>query len=311
MSRWTVRDLPNLSGKTLVITGANTGVGFECAKAFVARGAEVILGCRDEGKAQDALARLRAATPSANVEAIPLDLASLASVRAFAQTVLQRHPRLDVLVNNAGVMALPARRTADGFEMQIGTNHLGPFALTAQLLPGLVASGAGRVVTVSSILHKRARLDLDDLNADKRYDKWAAYGQSKLANLLFTSELQRRLARAGAPVLAVAAHPGFSATDLHLVGPRLEGNGLAERFSRVMNALVAQPAERGAWPIEYAAAMADVKGGEYLGPDGFNDLRGYPTRARSSKAASDAASAKALWELSERLTGVRFDLTEA
>jgi hypothetical protein len=308
---WTAEDIPpgGLAGKTIIVTGGNSGIGFEAARAFAGRGAQLVLACRNPQKAGDAVDRLLAAHADAQVEVLPLDLASLASVRDFAKQFSERYPSLDVLCNNAGVMALPLRRTADGFEMQVGTNHLGHFALTGLLLDKLLATPGSRVVNVSSTAHKIGKLDLDDLNYEKRtYWKWAAYGQSKLANLYFTYELQRRLERAGVQgTLTAAAHPGYAATNLQFVGPQMMHSRFLERVAGLANRIVSQPASMGCLPTVYAAVHADVEGGGYYGPDGFQEIAGHPKKVASTKRSHDAASAAGLWELSETLTGVTFD----
>jgi hypothetical protein len=236
-----------------------------------------------------------------------LDLADLQSVRRFAEEFLARHNKLHVLCNNAGVMALPYRKTTDGFEMQIGTNHLGHFALTGHLLRRLLDTPGARVVTVSSGAHRVGRIRFDDLNWEKGYRKWLAYGQSKLANLLFAYELQRRLDAAGAQLISVACHPGYAATNLQLAGPRMEGSSLMEFLSQLSNRLVAQSAAMGALPTLYAATAPDVRGGDYIGPDGLFENWGYPKKVRSNRQSHDHEAARRLWEISERLTGVRYD----
>jgi NAD(P)-dependent dehydrogenase (short-subunit alcohol dehydrogenase family) len=298
--------LPDCTGRTFVVTGGNSGLGFETGCALALQGGRVVLACRNEDKARDAVERIRAEAPGAAVEARPLDLASLESVRRFAEA--WGHAPLDVLVNNAGVMALPRRKTADGFEMQIGTNHLGHFALTGRMLPRLLERSGARVVTVSSTMHRLGRMDFDDLMGERRYGKWRAYGQSKLANLLFTLELQQRLDAAGADVLACAAHPGYAATNLQATGPRMENATWMERVVALGNRLFAQSAAEGARPILHATTALDVRGGDYFGPSGVGEMWGAPKRVGSSHAARDRATALRLWEVSESLTGVRFPI---
>jgi len=294
-SKWTAQDLPALDGRTFVITGANSGIGLVAARAAAGAGARVVLAVRDLARG-----RAAAATIEGNTEVRQLDLADLASVRAFADVW---DGDLDVLVNNAGVMGVPEQRTADGFEMQIGTNHLGPFALTNLLLPRV----ADRVVTVASGAHRMGSIRLDDLNWERgSYQRWRAYGQSKLANLLFTSELQRRLAEAGSEVRAVAAHPGWAATNLQ---SRTE-NVLQNTLLAVANKVVAQSDAMGALPTLYAATQ-DIPGNSYVGPDGFQEQRGHPTLVGRSNAAKDSDTARRLWTRSEELTGVAFPLTPA
>jgi NAD(P)-dependent dehydrogenase (short-subunit alcohol dehydrogenase family) len=305
-SKWTAAQIPDLTGQIIVVTGGNSGLGWETALELGKHGAQVVIACRNPEKAQDAVARIQAAHAGATVEAMALDLASLASVYSFAQHFTQRFAKLDVLVNNAGVMALPHRATVDGFEMQLGTNHLGHFALTGLLLESLFDAPHPRVVTVSSFLHRHGRIDLDDLQGEKKYKKWGAYSQSKLANLLFMAEFEHRLEAAKLPILSVAAHPGFSSTNLQAAGPRMEGSTMGEWFSKVNNALFAQSAAMGALPSLYAATAPDVKGGEYFGPGGLLEMAGYPRRAKRAAAARDEAVAKALWERSVELTKVDY-----
>jgi NAD(P)-dependent dehydrogenase (short-subunit alcohol dehydrogenase family) len=291
---WTAAQLPDLSGRTIVVTGANSGLGLVTAREAARAGARVVLAVRDTARGRDA-----AATIPGSTEVRRLDLADLASVRAFAE---EWQGALDVLVNNAGVMALPLRRTADGFEMQIGTNHLGHFALTNLLLPHVT----GRVVTVSSGMHRMGRISFDDLNSHARYSRWRAYGQSKLANLLFTAELSRRLEAAGSPVTAHAAHPGYAATNLQ----SHTSNAVERLFMGLANRTVAQPDEMGALPTLYAATQP-LPSGSYTGPGGFMESRGHPAPAGRSAAARDMRDAERLWGLSERLTGVAFPLPVA
>ncbi|MGH7819102.1 MAG: oxidoreductase, partial [Candidatus Binatia bacterium] len=245
--------------------------------------------------------------PGAAVEVAALDLASLASVRAFAEAFASRHARLDVLCNNAGVMALPRSKTADGFEMQLGTNHLGHFALTGLLLQRLASTPRARVVTQSSTAHRMGRIDFDDLHAERSYGKWAAYGQSKLANLLFAYELARRLERSGKDVISVACHPGYAATELQFAGPRMEGSSLMERVMGLGNRLLAQSAAMGALPMLFAATAPELRGGDYVGPDGFGEAWGHPKKVGSNARSRDVEAAKRLWAVSGELTGVRYD----
>lgn len=305
---WTADDIPALGGKTVVVTGGNSGIGFEAARQMARKGAHVILACRDTGRAADALQQIRTLHPSASVEAMQLDLASLESVHRFARDFAAKSVPLDVLCNNAGVMAIPRRTTAEGFEMQIGTNHLGHFALTGLLLEPLLAAPAARVVNVSSTAHKPGRIDFDDLQGEKSYRKWMAYAQSKLANLLFTYELQRRLEAAGARAVSVACHPGYSATNLQAVGPQMSGSRIAARLMDLGNRFFSQPAAMGALPTLYAATSPDARGGDYIGPDGFMENYGHPRKTRSTARSHDRAVAMRLWEVSEQLTSVRYPL---
>jgi NAD(P)-dependent dehydrogenase (short-subunit alcohol dehydrogenase family) len=299
MPRWTVKDMPDQTGKVAIVTGANSGIGYEEARGLASKGARVILACRSQEKGEAAVKQICEEQPDALVDLTPLDLADLSSVRQFAEQFTPRYDRLDMLINNAGVMAVPElRRTADGFEMQFGTNHLGHFALTGLLLEAITRTPNARVVTVSSVAHYRGQMDFDNLNAERSYDRWGAYGESKVANLLFTYELQRRFEAAGEDAIAVAAHPGWTDTNLQ------RDAGLFRFF----NPLIAMQSEQGALPTLYAATAPNVSGGEYYGPDGRNERRGYPTRVESSPLSHDQAAATRLWALSEELTGVTFEL---
>jgi NAD(P)-dependent dehydrogenase (short-subunit alcohol dehydrogenase family) len=304
---WTAASIGDLTGMTAIVTGANSGLGFVTAAQLAAHGATVTLAVRDADRGAAAAERMRSSAPDAQLRVGVLDLASLASIEAFAAEFTDSHRSLDLLVNNAGVMNLPERRTADGFEMQFGTNHLGHFALTGRLLPLLAAGRDARVVTVSSMVHRIGKIAFDDLSAAKRYRAWPAYGQSKLANLLFTMELQRRADEAALPVRALAAHPGFALTNLQTAGPAMRGAKPTSRRSRLVAALtrsVAQPAEWGALPSLYAATLPGLVGNTFVGPDGFGQQRGYPVPVTRSKRAQNAADARRLWTESERLTHV-------
>jgi len=303
---WTYSDIPDLTGKLALVTGANSGLGLYATRGLAAHGAQVLMACRDRAKAQTAMQKISAEIPHAKLEVLALDLADLSSVRRFADTLMQRHERLDLLCNNAGVMALPHRTTRDGFEMQIGTNHLGHFALTGLLLPLLKRSPAARVVTVSSLAYMMGRIRFDDLSWTQRYAKWPAYAQSKLANLMFAVELARRLQASSSKVISTAAHPGYAATHLQMAGPQMENSVMGKLLMAISNALFAQPAEMGALPTLYAATAPDVDNGEFFGPKGFLHIRGAPTRGRPGRRAKDAAAAERLWALSERLTGVSY-----
>jgi NAD(P)-dependent dehydrogenase (short-subunit alcohol dehydrogenase family) len=307
MTRWTAREIPDQSGRTVVVTGANSGLGLRSAEALAAKGARVLLGCRNETKGKAALEAVKAVATGAEPEVVRLDLADLASVRAGARHIGELTDHLDVLMNNAGVMALPLGRTADGFEMQFGTNHLGHFALTGLLLPTLVRAEAPRVVTTSSLTHRMGRMRWKDLNWHQgRYGKWTAYGQSKLANLLFTFELDRRARDAGAQLVSVAAHPGYANTHLQAAGPQQSGNKLMLVGAGMLNRVAAQSDVMGALPQLYAAAMPDVRGGEYFGPEGRFETRGFPHRVGATKAARNPEAARRLWAVSEELTGVTY-----
>ena len=299
---WTVAEMPDQTGRIAVVTGANTGLGFDTAAELAARGASIVLAVRNVEKGEDAAARIIATSPGADVAVQPLDLSSLDSVRVAADALRACHDRIDLLINNAGVMYTPKGTTADGFELQFGTNHLGHFALTGLLLERLLAVAGSRVVTVSSVGHRiRSRIDFDDLQSERSYSRVAAYGRSKLANLLFTYELQQRLAAAGSSTTALAAHPGLSNTDLVRNSPHLlrAANALYGRF-------VSQSAAMGALSTLRAATDPAAQGGQYYGPDGFRELRGHPVVVESSKQSHDADMQRRLWTDSEELTGVTY-----
>ena len=307
-TQWTSNDIPNQSGKVAVVTGGNSGIGYEAALALAGKGAHVILAVRSPEKGQAAATAIQRAHPGATAEVLALDLSNLASVRHFAETFLQRFEALPLLINNAGVMALPYARTADGFEMQFGTNHLGHFALTGLLMPAILAAPGARVVVVSSGVHTAGAIDFDNLDGAKSYGRWRAYSQSKLANLLFAYELQRRFTAAGVDATVAGCHPGYAATNLQAAGPRMSGSRLGERMSELGNLLFAQSAAMGALPTLYAATAADVNGCDYIGPLGMLGLRGSPGKMKSSARSYDASLAARLWQVSEQLTGVRYDL---
>ena len=299
-ARWSALDVPSQRGRVAVVTGGTGGIGSAVARGLARAGATVVLGVRDEARGAAAAGGIRAAAPGSTVIVARLDLASLSSIREFATRLRGEVEGPDVLVNCAGVMAVPHQVTADGFEMQFGVNHLGHFALTGLLIGGMLARPGARVVTVSSINHRAGRIDFDDLQGQARYRAWAAYGQSKLANLLFAFALDRRLRATGACVASLGAHPGYSNTGLqsHI------GNPVVRRFFLASNRVVAQPAGAGALPVLYAATAAGMKGGAYVGPDGFFEVRGAPGPAKASAASHDAVVARRLWEVSEQLTGV-------
>ncbi|MEY2422547.1 MAG: hypothetical protein QOI95_2614 [Acidimicrobiaceae bacterium] len=306
MTSWTATDIPDQKGRTVLITGANSGLGLRSAEALTRAGASVLLACRNPEKAAAALESVEACATTGTPSVISLDLADLSSIEAAADAVSNRVGHIDVLMNNAGVMAIPLRRTADDFEMQFGTNHFGHFALTGRLLPLLLAADNPRVVTTSSQAHRIGKMRWDDLQWRKRYSKWMAYGQSKLANLLFAFELDRRAKQEGAALLSAAAHPGYASTHLQAAGPEMAGSPLMERAMDFGNRLVAQSDADGALPQLYAATMPDVKGGEYYGPSGPFEMRGSPKKVGRTGAARDASAAKRLWEISEKETGVAY-----
>jgi NAD(P)-dependent dehydrogenase (short-subunit alcohol dehydrogenase family) len=314
---WTAAQVPSQAGRVAVVTGGNTGLGFQVARVLARAGARVIIASRDPDKAKHALAeivtwvrRARLAGGQRDggevpvIETVRLDLASLASVREAADDLRSRLDRLDLLINNAGVMMTPFARTEDGFELQLGTNHLGPFAFTGLLISRMVHVPGARVVTVSSIVHRRGRIDVANLTSERGYSRSGAYGRSKLANLLFTYELQRRLTRAGAEAVALAAHPGYASTGLtrNLPAPMRAG-------SRAIEPFFSQTAEMGALPIIRAATDPGARGGEYYGPGGLTQAKGYPELVSSSARSRDEQLARGLWAESERLTGVIYPLT--
>ncbi len=302
---YSASDVPDLSGRTFVVTGANSGIGLEAALVLAGRSADVVLACRSAEKAKSAVDRIRAAHPSARVEVRSLDLASLASIRAFAEGLVAERPTIDVLINNAGIMAIPRTLTADGFEMQLGTNHLGHFALTGLLLPALARAQRGRVVSVASVAHRMGKIRFDDLMGERRYEKWDAYGQSKLANLLFTFELGRRLAKHHPTMTSVACHPGYSATNLQSVGPSMERSWTGGIFT-TGNMIVAQSAAMGALPTLRAACDPEAASGDYYGPRGLLELWGHPVKVKTARAARDETVARRLWERSAELTEVDY-----
>ena len=314
MAGWTTNDIPDQSGRVVLVTGGNSGLGYQIVLQLARKGARVLLGCRDRGRGAAALERLAADAPGGHAELVQLDLADLASVERVSTGFVADGQGLDLLVNNAGVMAIPHRETtAQGYERQFGTNHLGHFALTGRLLPALVQRPGSRVVTVSSNMHKRASgIDFDDLQAERSYRPWPAYEQSKLANAMFVLELDRRLRAAGLDVVSAGAHPGFAATNLQVTGPRSGGGGLMARGMGLATRLFAQPARDGALPVLDAATGENVRGGEYFGPDGPGEMRGrHPKLVQFSRAAHDEAAAARLWAVSEELTGVTFEALTA
>lgn len=300
---WTAEDIPDLTGKVIIVTGANSGIGYEAAKEFARKGARTILACRSMDKAQAALAQIQTEISGAPVEFMPLDLSSLQSVREFAALFKEKYDRLDVLLNNAGIMMVPYGVTPDGFERQFGTNHLGHFALTGLLLDLIKVTPGARVVNVSSLAHRGDKMDFNNLMFEdgQGYERQAAYGRSKLANLLFTYELERKFEKHGVEAIAVAAHPGVSNTNLadHIPGVKI----LKPIFGGIL-----QSAAMGALPIIRAAVDPHTNGGQYYGPDGKNERSGFPVVVSSSEASHNQADAHKLWEISEELTGVTFNL---
>jgi len=295
---WSTEQISGQEGRVAVITGANSGIGYEAARVLAAKGARVVLACRNPQSGAEAEQQILREQPAADVNFMKLDLASLESVHHFASSFIRSYGQLDLLVNNGGVMVPPFSRTAEGFELQFGTNHLGHFALTGLLLELLLKRTGSRIVNISSTAHQLGKIDFDDLQWEQRkYNPWAAYGQSKLANLLFTYELHRRLEAAGAAAIALAAHPGWTGTNLQRT------SGLA----RTLNPWLAMPVWKGTLPTLMAATEGDIRGGEFIGPHKWRQMRGYPVRVESNAASHDREVAVSLWEVSEELTGVKFD----
>jgi NAD(P)-dependent dehydrogenase (short-subunit alcohol dehydrogenase family) len=305
-SKWTSEQIPDQRGRTAIVTGANSGLGLSTARELARHGASVVLACRNTEKGAAALETIRSAAPDAQLELAELDLGSLASVESFADGFRASHAErgLDLLINNAGVMAPPRRETADGFELQLGTNMLGHFALTGRLIALMEGRADARVVTLSSNAHKMGKIDFDDLQQERGYKRWSAYGQSKLADLMFALELDRRLRASGSQVKSVAAHPGYAATNLQTAAaPPVD-----RVIMRVGNLIMAQSADMGALPTLYAATQPDVQGGSYIGPDGIGEFRGHPHVVSPNRAARDEQVAARLWSVAEELTGVSFQL---
>lgn len=304
-SKWTAEKIPSQVGKTALVTGANSGIGYQAALELARHGAHVLLGCRNYAKGQAALDRLVREAPGASAELVELDMASLSSIRAFVADFAGRGIALDLLINNAGVMALPKRElTADGFERQFGTNHLGHFALTGLLMPQLLAARAPRVVTVASLAHRNGKIDFDDLQSERNYKPWDAYGESKLANILFANELNRRAVAAGSRLMSLPVHPGVSITNIIANGPG--ANGLKAKVLTLLAPVLMQPDAAGALPTLYAATSMDAHGGEYIGPDGFMEMKGSPVVVQPRPHGLDQAVAERLWTVSEKLTGVTY-----
>lgn len=298
MNKWTTDNIPDQSGRQVIITGANSGIGFEAAKALAAKGANVTLAVRSLDKGEAAKAAILKEVSSAKLNLAQLDLASLSSVKAFAAGYAKDHASLDLLINNAGIMVPPYSKTEDGFESQMGTNHFGHFSLTAQLFALLAKTPGSRIVNVSSNAHKMGKLNFDDLQWESRkYQSWKAYGDSKLANLYFTFELQRRMKTAGLDILATAAHPGLTETNL-----------AKSAVMRFFNSLIAQPGPMGALPTLMAATEPTAQSGDYFGPAGMAGWKGYPKRVLTTELAHDEGIAARLWEISEKLTGQTFQI---
>ena len=295
--RWTHSDIANQAGKTVLITGANSGTGFETARELAGKNAKVIMAVRNLEKGNEAATKIKQAFPNADISVMKLDLSSLASVKKFAANFIAKHGKLDILINNAGVMVPPYSKTEDGFELQFGTNHLGHFALTGLLIGLLLKTENSRIVTMSSMAHKSGKVDFGDLHREKKYKKMESYGQSKVANLFFTYELQRKLESIGSKTIAVAAHPGWAVTNLSQYH-----KGFA-----LMAPLLGQSALQGAWPLLFAATDPTVKGGDYYGPKGFMEIKGHPKKVRSNAYSKNEQIAGQLWKKSVELTGVTFE----
>jgi NAD(P)-dependent dehydrogenase (short-subunit alcohol dehydrogenase family) len=305
--RWDREKMPSQQGRVAVVTGANSGLGYQLSEALAMKGARVIMACRDLRKGEEACSQIIRQHPHVEPEVMELDLSDLASVSAFAER-LNPMGRLDLLINNAGLMAIPLQRTSEGFEMQFGVNHLGHFALTARLWPLLKKSTGSRVVSVSSAAHRFGKIRFEDIHWNDSYSKWGAYGMSKLSNLLFIKELANRITRAGLPVVAAAAHPGYAGTELQAKGAVMEGSRWKARFFNLANRLVAQSAEMGSLPVLYAATADGVGQGEFFGPGGAFSMRGWPAREIPDRKRMNDEAAEKLWVVSEQLTGIMFPL---
>jgi NAD(P)-dependent dehydrogenase (short-subunit alcohol dehydrogenase family) len=306
MPGWSADDMGDLDGRTVLVTGANSGLGLRTAEALAGHGARVLMACRNPDKGEAARDQVRAMARGAPPELVLLDLADLSSVEAAAEDVAARTDHLDGLMNNAGVMALPHRHTPDGFEAQFGTNHLGHYALTGRLFPLLLAAPAPRVVTTSSTMHRIGRMRWDDLQHERRYQKWLVYGQSKLANLLFAFELDRKAKAAGTALRSLAAHPGYANTHLQAAGPEMQGSRFNLELMGMANRVFAQSDAAGALPQLRALTDPDVVGGEYFGPGGPGEMQGSPVQVNAKRAAYDTAAAQRLWDVSAEFTGVTY-----
>jgi NAD(P)-dependent dehydrogenase (short-subunit alcohol dehydrogenase family) len=304
---WSSEEMPEQTGRTALVTGANSGLGYQTTLALAGKGARVVMACRDEDRAKEAREEILRSLPGADLELLIVDLASLDSIRDASGAYLARHSRLDMLINSAGIMAPPRTETQDGFELQFGVNHLGHFALTGQLLPRLLRTPKSRVVTVTSTAHKFARIDFEDLQSRRSYRRYRAYGQSKLANVLFAFELNRRFSAAGSESISAAAHPGLAETTLQERTARSSASRFEGAVYTAMHYTISQSAEMGALPQLYAATAEDAEGGMLYGPE-WLQTRGFPVQVRPSRAATSWEDARRLWEISEELTGVSFGL---
>lgn len=306
MNKWTYNDIPSQEGRIAIVTGANSGLGYYTAKGLAEKGCEVIMACRNTKKAEDAMKGLLKKDPGLNLKVMQLDLSDLESVRKFADAFRASYKKLDLLINNAGLMAIPERQTAQGFEMQFGVNHLGHFALTGLLFDLLKETEKSRVVNVSSSAHKMGQIRFDDINWEKDYSKWKAYGMSKLANIHFTHEMADKVTARGIDIMVVAAHPGYSDSKLIEKGPEMNGHNFLVKAARIVNRIVAQSTEMGALPQLYAATSPDAVHRGYYGPGGFGGMRGYPQRAYPQRKKVSQDVQERLWALSEKMTGVSF-----
>lgn len=306
MKHWDVENMPSLDGKVVIVTGANSGLGFYTAKGLASKGAEVIMACRNTGKAESALKEIISEIPNAKLRMMELDLSDLTSVKSFVSNFKRAYSRLDILINNAGIMAIPFRRTADGFEMQFGVNHMGHFALSGQLFNVLRSTPHSRIVVVSSAAQKIGNIDFDSIHSERKYRKWAAYGRSKFANMLFMLELADRLRNSGKDMIVTAAHPGYAASNLLEKGPAMKGRTWLVKAGHLANRIAAQSTEMGALPILYAATSEDVINGGYYGPGGFFGMRGYPDQVNPKNTRITRQLKEDLWKYSEEHTGVSF-----
>ncbi len=302
-AKWSAADIPDQSGRVVIVTGANSGLGYQTTLMLAAKGARVLMACRSLQRGNQAKEDIVKALPHAQLEVIDLDLADLESLRPAAEMLRGSLDRLDLLINNAGVMAIPRQVTAQNFERQFGVNHLGHFALTGALLPLLLSTAGSRIVNVSSLAHRNGRIDFSDLHGTRKYSRFGAYSQSKLANLLFTIELHRRLQRIGAGTISVAAHPGWAATRLQYAAPSETGSTIELYVMRTLNSLLAQSAAQGALPQLYAATAPGVSGADYIGPDGWMEMRGHPRKVTAKATALDENTARDLWQVSVAHTG--------
>ncbi len=304
--KWTASDIPDLKGKIAIVTGANSGLGYYTCLELARKGAHVVLAARNKERGKAAVEKILKEIPGADLQFMKLDLANIESVKYFADAFLEEYEKLDILVNNAGLMAIPLQRTEQGFEMQFGTNHLGHFALTALLIDFINKTPGSRIINVSSLMHKYGKINFDDLNSEKSYKKWRAYSQSKLANILFTLELHKRLRLAAKQTQVMAVHPGYAATNLQYRGPELEGSRMRLIYNQLLNKIIAQSAAMGALPSLFAATCEQAVSGKYYGPSGLNSLRGYPREEAINPKYINPDVAKRLWEESERLAGIKF-----